>query len=191
MTRKKIGLAIATTALTGALVVGGTLAYFTDNDSASNVFTMGKVDIDVVESSDDDKMTNITEEGITYDNVVPGDEIEKIADVTVDEDSENAYIRVAIEAVSDDASLSEHMKELTNNIKAQVAATENWSLGDDGYLYYAPIVKASEKINIFKTVTIPKTWGNEIAGKEFKINITAYAVQADNFDNDWTQLDFD
>ena len=37
--------------LVAALVVGGTLAYFTDKDNATNTFTVGNVEIDLLESS--------------------------------------------------------------------------------------------------------------------------------------------
>ena len=49
---KKWGWMAGTTAacvLVGALGVGGTIAYMTDNESATNTFTVGKVDVDLTE----------------------------------------------------------------------------------------------------------------------------------------------
>ena len=191
MKNKKIGLSVAVAGLVGALAVGGTLAYFTDSDNASNVFTMGKVGIDLVEDSDYGKAVEITDDGIFYDRIVPGDVVAKVANVVVDSDSEDAYIRVMITADSDSEELLEQLAAFTDEIRKEVADGEDWSLGDVGSLYYKDIVSADDRINIFDTVTIPSDWGNEIAGKSFKINITAYAVQADNFDGEWSEVTFE
>ena len=45
MKKKTILVAAIAVMLVAALVVGGTLAYFTDTKSADNVFTMGNVAI--------------------------------------------------------------------------------------------------------------------------------------------------
>lgn len=42
-------------ALAAALAAGGTMAYFTDKDTATNTFTMGNVDIKLIEKGLDDK----------------------------------------------------------------------------------------------------------------------------------------
>lgn len=51
MKRKTILVAAIAVMLVAALVVGGTLAYFTDTKSADNTFTVGHVKIDLLESS--------------------------------------------------------------------------------------------------------------------------------------------
>ncbi len=185
MKNKRLGLSVAAASLAGVLAMGATLAYFTDKDSASNVFTMGRVGIDLVEDTDEGESVEITENGIIYDGIVPGDEVSKIANVVVDSDSEDAYIRVMVTAESSSSEFDAHMTELTDNIRKSVAENEKWTLKEDGYLYYSDIVSADEVINIFDTVSIPSSWGNEIAGETFNVNITAYAVQADNFTGEW------
>ena len=50
--KRKIMLGIASIAMVLTIAIGGTLAYFTDTDSAANVITMGKVDISLVEKTD-------------------------------------------------------------------------------------------------------------------------------------------
>ena len=42
--KKKYALALAAAAMVGTLAVGGTLAWFTDTETATNVVTMGNVD---------------------------------------------------------------------------------------------------------------------------------------------------
>lgn len=51
MKKKTILVAAIAVMLVAALVVGGTLAYFTDKDNATNTFTVGNVKIELLESS--------------------------------------------------------------------------------------------------------------------------------------------
>ncbi len=51
MKKKTILVAAIAVMLVAALVVGGTLAYFTDKDNATNTFTVGNVKIDLIEST--------------------------------------------------------------------------------------------------------------------------------------------
>ena len=48
---------VATLLLSMAMVTTGTLAYLTDTDTRTNTFTMGKVDISIVETDVDNKLT--------------------------------------------------------------------------------------------------------------------------------------
>ena len=50
MKKKSILMAAIAVMLVAVLVVGGTLAYFTDTKSATNTFTVGNVKIDLIES---------------------------------------------------------------------------------------------------------------------------------------------
>ena len=50
--KRKISLGIAAVAMVLTVAIGGTLAYFTDRDEATNVITMGKVHISLVETTD-------------------------------------------------------------------------------------------------------------------------------------------
>lgn len=81
--KKKILALCLVVALAVAAVVGGTLAYFTDTENATNTFTTGKVDITLNEtfSENDAKL-------------LPGKNIEKIVNVTNNE--EDAYVRLHI-----------------------------------------------------------------------------------------------
>ena len=49
MKKKTILVAAIAVMLVAALVVGGTLAYFTDKDNATNTFTVGNVKINLLE----------------------------------------------------------------------------------------------------------------------------------------------
>ena len=83
MKKKSILVAAIAVMLVAALVVGGTLAYFTDTKGAKNTFTVGNVDIDLNEPS-----WNKDENHMLY----PGASYEKDPTITVKEGSQDAYV---------------------------------------------------------------------------------------------------
>lgn len=90
--KKKI-LAIALIACLAVTAIAGiSLAYFTDTDSKTNVFTSGKVDITLNEVFDEETA-----------QLLPGVDIEKQVTITLSEDSVESYVwyTYAIPAVLD------------------------------------------------------------------------------------------
>ena len=86
--KKKITLVATSVLLVAAMVIGGTLAYFTDTDKATNVFTVGNVDITLDETYTQNS------------KLVPGDNktnaVTKEVKVINNSGSEKAYVRVHI-----------------------------------------------------------------------------------------------
>ena len=76
--KKKVALTAAAVALVGTLAVGGTLAWFTDTETATNVVTMGKVDILLKEDGGTDGNKVTSPEGLEYKNVMPGDKFQEM-----------------------------------------------------------------------------------------------------------------
>ena len=93
--KRKIMLGIASIAMVLTIAIGGTLAYFTDTDSAANVITMGKVDISLVEKTDATGEKEYTD-GLAYNDVQPGQVLSKKPIVKMATNSQPAYIRVRI-----------------------------------------------------------------------------------------------
>lgn len=84
MKKKTILVAAIAVMLVAALVVGGTLAYFTDKTEAKqNTFTVGSVGIDLTE----DKWNAADDH-----TLVPGKFYDKNPTITVDADSQDAYV---------------------------------------------------------------------------------------------------
>lgn len=86
MRKKTILSAALALSVTAILAVGGSLAYFTDNDAEDNVFTMGNVDIELNEEFEQNS------------KLYPGEEkdaVTKEVDVT-NTGTEDAYVRVQI-----------------------------------------------------------------------------------------------
>ena len=123
MKRKRLLAAGLSLALVAAVSVAGTLAYFSDStDAKTNAFTVGHVDIDVVDDTNlmDDTFTDDEEkvhrvvhgvetpgaEGLTYEHVLPGDVIDKTVGVTLKADSMDAWlaIKVAVDVALPDSS---------------------------------------------------------------------------------------
>lgn len=103
MSKRKILVLALTIAMAAILAIGGTLAYFTDNDQVKNVFTIGDLKIDVYEDGGIiDKDGNVVQEiveteqeGIKYENLMPTYKIQK--EPYIANKGENAaYVRVAV-----------------------------------------------------------------------------------------------
>ena len=71
-TKKQLAIAMASCLMVGALAFGGTMAYLTDTEGATNTFTVGKVQIDFEEPN---YPGNDSE---TVKNLVPNAEVKRI-----------------------------------------------------------------------------------------------------------------
>lgn len=173
MSKKKLVMLVTSLIVIGTMLIGGTLAYFTDQDTAENVITLGKVDGELEEP----KWDEANPDG-EIKNIVPGDKIVKDPILTVAQDSQKAYVRfkVAYEGLT-----AEQFAEL-KFLKTNGTEEEEATFDADGYFYVQKIMEPGEIYQLFDYVVIPKTWKNDMALKTFKINITAELVQADNFE---------
>lgn len=194
MKKKNLLTAAASLALVAVIGVGATLAYFTDKtDVKSNVFTTGSVDITLNDTSDSEKATEV-ENGIVYEEVMPGDLLDKNVYVTVDKMSAPSYVGVF---VSVDASTfgrpeAYDVMGLVNDAMMRAGTMNNWnqypvSVGaTDGVLYvYNQVVEPDDQndvvLDLFSDIQIPTSWGNDFAASRFSINVQAFAAQAENF----------
>lgn len=178
MKRKALITTSVAVALVAAVGIGSTLAYFTDRDDQTNVLTFGHVDITLEEpdfEEDSDGTFEIT-------NLTPGGTYTKDPTIIVAEDSEDAFLRAKIEYQNISPEKAGELEELIafdydieNDEKVPL-----WIKGDDGYYYYQGVAEAGDEVLFFDEVTIPYFWKNEVAGKSFKIKVTAEAIQADN-----------
>lgn len=190
MKKKSIITLVAAVVLVGVIGVGSTLAYFTDNDTQTNVVTMGHVDITLTETTEDENAV-VDENGITYDDVVPGAVLSKKPVITLAKESQDAYIRAEViakfvNADKEEIAIVKDGEDVTEVYKeALIAACDfdsKWTKGQDGYYYYSDkLTQETNVANLFTTVTVPAAWGNEVADAQFVIEITAEAIQADNF----------
>ena len=176
--------------LVAVAVVGGSLAYFTDEEKATNTFTVGNVDITLTEPKwDVEKAT-----------LIPGREIAKDPTITVKETSQRAYTFLKVQLSEDFMKLlqtyyGENFDFATNY--AEVVG--DWIVLPEGY---APKVMSAdlsagyvilgvlspkdpgESVVYFEGVKIPADVDGEMikANGVYEIYLTAYAIQAEGFE---------
>ena len=199
MKKRMLAVVLAVCAL-AVLAIGSTFAFFTSNDNAGNTFTMGNVKIELTETSTESegvKTGEVAEDGkgIKYSGAMPGDVFSKEPTVTNTGDN-TAWVRVKIDVAvtgvaegTEPADMEANIAALKESIVADMVANYGWAVKttDDGYVYYKTPVESNCTADLFKTVTIPTSWGNEAAGASFSIEISAQAVQYDNNGASWDQ----
>lgn len=178
-TTKKAAMLISALAVIAIIAVGATLAFFTDTDTKQNVFTLGKVSGTLTEDGSTDGKKR-EDGGRDYTSITPGKTLSKVPVITLDSNSQKAYARMKIEYTGlTAAQITEFQQGITLN--------SGWALGTDGYFYYNTVLNPGDTATIFNTVTIPATWGNEMAEKSFSMNLKAELIQSDNFDGQLTK----
>lgn len=181
MQNKKALTAIASVCLLAVVGVGSTLAYFTDSAQTANVATMGHVDVSLTET---DSGGGITGDGLVFEDVLPGQTVEKDPTVTILEGSLDAYVRVRMDVVTEEDSTitADDLSLLETRLRQQIVSDGSWYYnGDEDCYYYSRPLSAGESAQMFQTVTIPGEWVNNTAEQTFRIELQAEAVQADFF----------
>lgn len=147
--KKKLALSVAAAALVGTLAVGGTLAYFTDTETATNTIETGNVNVKITETYD----KNITDardgydvvkinangnEGLAYTNVEPGVKIVKDPVITYT-GTTKGYVRykVQVNVVAASDATEEQRANIANLASAVefYKGTEKLNLKLDQYYY--------------------------------------------------------
>lgn len=174
--KKKILTLGLVAALSATAAIGGTLAYFTDRADATNTFTVGNVDIELVEPSWNKSAAK---------DLVPGQIVAK--DPTVKNEGANAcYVRVKVEGLDQFGT--------DKLIGINTSDTDKWEKGADGYYYWIePLAKKGEENDkttaLFTEIKMPEN----LVGADVKdvtvqpITVTAEAVQALGFTADSTK----
>lgn len=188
--KKEITAIALVVCLVAVAIVGGSLAYFTDEEEATNTFTVGNVDITLTEPNWDED----------YATLIPGREIPKDPTITVEETSQRAYTFLKVQLSEDFMKLiqtyyGENYDFATNFAKV----VGDWFILPEGY---APKVMSSdlsagyvilgvlspkdpgESVVYFEGVKIPADVDGDMikADGTYEIYITAYAIQAEGFE---------
>ena len=178
---KKKLLVLSLIVICVALIAGGTLAFFTAEDNAHNVFTSGGVDIIVEEwqqvPGEVDPKPYPENEPI---EIMPGDVVSKIPTVkSVDED---VWVRASLTIVVKDA--EGNVMQLTADEIADIIDldinTFMWTEKDGFYYYNEAIGDGAVTDELFSEVTFAKTMDNKFQHCTVEIDVDAQAVQAKN-----------
>lgn len=156
-----------------AVLATGTLAYFTAEETAQNVITMGALKMDLVE------LNEKGEPWTDVENIVPGMEVTKKAFVK-NKGTVDFYTRVKITKryVNEQG---EKLPELNTGL-VELDLGEDWELDEDGFYYYykKPVAPGEETEPLFTTVTFSTKMGNEYQNVKVIIDLDAQAVQSRN-----------
>jgi len=199
MTKKKVLVAALAVCLVSILSMG-TLAWFTASDEVTNNFHFTDSDnngaadfsIDVKESSDNG--VSWADDGLVFENVLPGETVDKLAVVknTSSSDDYKQYVRVTIKvvgapkwttanlgvALKDSLGIDENVWDVTPT--AWDDATKTNTL----VLYLKDVLDKDESVDIFETVTIPEKLVNDANSPynltDFSISVKAEAIQSEN-----------
>lgn len=198
---KKTISIVALVVLVAAVSVLGTLAYLTSQDQVMNTFTVGKVAIklDEMKVTDDGKSV-VPAERVKANGykLLPGLTYAKDPTVTVLEGSELSYVKLVV-TVSKASESDKLLKECETTLAAVVKGYDaaNWILKSNTEdkanntrtyeFWYKEAVDASAadvKLDaLFDQIVVPGNITNaQLASIDgLKINIVAYAIQADGF----------
>jgi len=195
--KKKILAMCLVVALLATAVVGATLAYFTDTKAVENTFTVGDIDIKLDETvvEDGDATNERTELGNEY-HLFPGQTYVKDPTVTVEEGSEECYVRMIV-TISNQKALDEvfapgiKLYEILTGYDASEWVLQKETEDGDNRIYefwYKDAVDARagavELPALFKAIKIPENLDNAAMKKAFdglKIDIEAHAMQKEGF----------
>lgn len=167
-----------------------TMAFLTSEDSVQNTFTVGEVTIslDELDVDEDDLLTDnkeYTKDGITTTRdkaneykLIPGKTYTKDPTIHVGAKSEPCYLFVKVENGLENAEADGN-----TTIAAQMTANGWTALDGETNIYvYNQIVSKNTDVVVFSSFTID---GETVVAnfKDAKINVTAYAIQAEGFEN--------
>lgn len=176
---KKVKAIIVGVSVAAVVGVAGIVAYFTDTATVTNHASMGIVDIDLKEYTLDSNGRKVDWADKT--NVLPGDTIDKIAEINVVDGAADCYVRAKVEITCRDEDLAEDSRMLTLD-NLNVSATNWYYCEADGYFYYKTILKSGDSpITLFSEVSIPSSWDNDWSLEQLSIDVTAEAIQSKNF----------
>lgn len=174
--KKKIVSVCLVVCLLATAIIGTTLAYFTDDATVTNTFTVGNVTITMDESPVNSYGEVVDGERVTENSykLIPGRSYTKDPTIHVGADSEDCYLFVTID----------------NGISGVIEALDltGWTYVAEGNYYYygegnGTVMSKNGEAVVFRDFTVLTTADADAlkAVKDGKIIVNAYAVQAEGF----------
>ena len=198
--KKRLTLMCTAIALVAVLIVGGALAMFTDTETATNVVTIGNLDITLDETSyDEDGIPGDRTSGEHKYEIMPGCNFVK--DPQIHNVGDNpAWVRANIAVTCNNKDLEKSMQDY---IASKMESSTQWKLVNGKYVATSILIPG-ESIGVFelslndifnKNISeFSKYTQNDLSKANFDIVVTAEAIQADNngatYDLvDWSEFD--
>lgn len=190
--KKRTKLITAAVSLGALMTVGGTLAWFTDSETATNTVTTGNVDVKITEALPTEEQqaeggftATVNElEGLTYEGIEPGTVIPKDPVIQY-VGASDAYVRYKVEVTG----IPEKNLKNVRFSQGGIDVTDQIMVMDGEYIYSAEIFKQGDFVTHGESVQdasalfteVVFNGGNELANlQNIAITIQADAIQADN-----------
>ena len=178
MNKKKILVLAVSVCLVAILAIGGTLAYFTDEEEATNTFTVGNVDITLTEPNWEGTGSQDAPE------VYPGEPLAK--DPTVTNTGANpCFVRIKVTGL-DCLAPAGNIQLRTGGVIGALGA--DWEKSGDYYYYKKVLAVGESNSALFDHIVIPTGLENGDAETEFNVVVTAEAVQAQGAKASWAAV---
>ena len=178
MKKKVFSLALVVCCLS-VFIASSTLAYFTKEDTATNVITTGTIDIALVETAKDASGEEVV--FVDVSGVVPGQAVSKIVRVENVEFAREAWVRLKVDKK---ITLAEGNSGEIDLSIVEIDFKEDWTAREeDGetWYYYNKMLDVGRKTTaLFEEVKFSTLAGNMYQDAEVTITVTAQAVQANN-----------
>ena len=199
--KKKILVACLCVALAVLTIAGTTLAYLTSQETVTNTFTVGKVEIKLDEAkanADGTLVPNADRVKANSYKLIPGHTYNKDPMVTVLKGSESSYIKMTVtftKAAELDAIFAPTGADLTSIFNGYDSTnwiykgnTEDTTANTRTYEFWYKEAVAAPTADValdalFDQIKAPDSLTNSDLNnlKDLKITVNAYAIQADGF----------
>lgn len=160
------------------LPLAGTLAYFTQSETAHNVITTGNVDIKLEEFSENEEGELVPFENVS--GMMPGQSASKIVQVK-NTGSGDTWVRIKLDprfTLDKDYAEPGFAPDVADVIPE--INEKDWQF-KEGYWYYNKVLKPGDTTEpLLKSVKFAEKMGNNYQGSEFALDVVAEAVQAKN-----------
>lgn len=195
--KKKITAIALVVCLVAVAIVGGSLAYFTDKEEATNTFEVGNVDITLTEPNWDAAL----KEDAKAATLIPGRVIAKDPTITVEATSQRAYTFMEVKLSDDFAKLLADYATAKKIDLSTVAGQKDLIAAWFSSKVQPKIMKLDltnksvilgvlspkdpgDTVTYFDAVTVPADVDGTMIKEngDYKIYITAYAIQAEGFE---------
>ena len=194
--KKQMVMAAAACAMMGVMAIGGTMAYLTDSETATNTFTIGQVKIDL-EEPEYAKLTETQKQHLVPNQIVAKDpQVENtgVNDAIVFlkvEMPKKAVIVAEKDGTRKTTAVTELFTMLNTDIDPATdgsTAGKNWVelQGDDTgadtnihvYAYKEKLAKDAKTTALFDSIQLQNIIEGQIDTDTENIKVTAYAIQA-------------
>jgi len=169
---KKRILILALAAVIVGCSIGGTMAYYTNQNTATNVITSGSIDVELLEWADEAREVPFAD----VEGIMPGEDVTKIVEVK-NTGLNAAWIRIQLTQNATGENVPDPLPE---QLPITMDIGDKWTEKDGWYYYADALAPGDVSQPLFTTVSFPNTMDNEWQSAEFSIAVALQATQVAN-----------